>query len=114
MTATRGGELGRVMFEVFPVHGGNAPGMLLRFMMHWSDCLKFAIALKAHQQNIKDGIDVVPGTGSSPIMFYLTPQGEWGAGLRLILTEADCETWMHLITEGANFATKKPGIVLAR
>ena len=113
MSASRGGDLGRVMLEVFPYpHSGNAPGMLSRYMLHWKKALEFAIGLKAIQDAIKNGVDVVPGTRYAPVMFNLGQGGEWDPGLRLVLTQEDCETWAHLLTDGAKFASEKPGLIV--
>lgn len=114
MTATRGGEYGKVMIEVFPFpHEGNAPGMLSRYMLHWKQCLKLGMALKTVAQHLRDGdIPMAPGVSYAPVMLNLGQGGEFDPGIRLVLTADDCETWMHFCVDGAEFAQQAPGIVL--
>lgn len=113
LTATRGGDQGRVMLEFLPAaYTGNAPGILVRFMLTWDQATKFAVALKAQAGNIRAGIDVVPGTGAAPVMLYLA--GTFGPGLRLVLTAEDAERLVHGLTRATEFATQAPGIDVVR
>jgi hypothetical protein len=114
MTASRGGALGRVMIEVFPYpFEGNAPGMVSRYMLHWKQATKLAMALKVAGEHIRDGVDVVPGTNYSPVMFYLGQGGEFDPGIRVVINADECDTWMHIILDAAKFAAREPGIVVA-
>lgn len=115
MTASRGGNDGKLMLEIFPFpHSGNAPGMLSRYMLHWRQALALAIALaKAFAPAIKGGQDVAAGTNYAPVMLELGQGGAYDPGIRLVLTEDDCLTWAHLLTDGAEFASKQPGLIVA-
>jgi hypothetical protein len=114
LTATRGGDEGRVLAEFYPQHTGNAPGMLFRVMLGWQDATKLAVALKATAEAIRAGVDVVPGTAAAPVMVYFPPFGNFGPGLRLVLTAEDAERLMHGVIKATEFATQAPGIDVVR
>lgn len=107
ITASRGGDGGRVLLELMPVFSGNAPGILFRCIMHWKYALEFAIALKDIAEKIRQGIDVVPGTNAAPVMLYFPPLGHFaGQGVRVVFTPEDAERLMHGVTQVAEFATQ--------
>lgn len=107
ITASRGGDAGRVLLELYPAaFTGNAPGILFRCIMHWKYALEFAVALKATAERIREGVDVVPGTNAAPVMLYFPPLGEFaGQGVRVVFTPEDAERLMHGVTQVAEFAT---------
>jgi hypothetical protein len=110
----KGGDEGRVMWEIFPtVYSGNAPGLLYRIMQTWEDVTKTAIALKVIAGRIHDGEDVVPGTNAAPVMLYLQAAGEFGAGLRVVLSEEEALLLMHALTQAAEHATKLAPLAVA-
>lgn len=110
----RGGEQGKVMWEVFPNnYSGNAPGVLYRVMQPWKQALETAVAMQVTAKNIADGVDRVTGTNYAPVMFYLQAAGEFGAMLRLVLSEEECLTLMHALTQVAEHATKLAPITVA-
>ena len=113
MTASRGGEGGKVMVEVFPFpHSGNAPGMLSRYMLHWKQALKLGMALKEMAGHLRVESNLVPNTQYAPVMLNLGQGGEFDPGIRLVLTADDCETWMHFCVDGAEFAAQEPGLIV--
>jgi hypothetical protein len=110
----RQGDEGRVMWEIFPAaYSGNSPGVLYRIMQGWEEAIKTAVALRQVAAYIHDGLSVVPGTNAAPVMLYLQAAGEFGAGLRLVLTEEDALTLMNELTTVAEHATKAAPIVVA-
>jgi hypothetical protein len=110
----KGGDEGKVIWEIFPTtYSGTDPGIMYRIMQHWHEVLKSAIALKLIAEHIHNGVDVVPGTNYSPVMLYLQAAEEFGAGLRLVLSEEEALLLMHALTQAAEHATKTAPLAVA-